>query len=56
LGSQVQKQQTLERIQSLLCDFLEEVKLNYVERLAQEDLEQVMAQARLLRQQALKKG
>lgn len=55
LGSQVQKQRTLERIQALLCDFLEEVKLNYVQRLAQEDVEQVMEQTRLLRQQALKR-
>ena len=34
LGATVQKQQTLERIQALLCDFLEEVKINYVKRLA----------------------
>lgn len=56
LRSQVQKQQTLERIQALLCDFLEEVKLNYVQRLAQEDVKQVMEQTRLLRQQAIKRG
>lgn len=54
LGSQVQKKQTLERIQALLCDFLEEVKLNYIKRLEGEDVEQIMEQTRHLRQQALK--
>lgn len=53
LGSQVQKKQTLEEIQALLRDLLEEVKLNYVKRLAQEDVEQVMEQTRQLRQKAL---
>lgn len=55
LGAQVQKQQTLERIQALLCDFLEEVKINYVKRLAQEDVEKVLEQTRHLRQQAIKR-
>lgn len=53
LGSEVQKKQTLEEIQALLLDLLEEVKLNYVQRLAREDVEQVMEEARQLRQQAL---
>ncbi len=53
LGSQVQKKQTLLEIQALLSNLLEEVKLNYVKRLAQEDLEQVMEQTRQLRQKAL---
>jgi len=53
LGSEVQKKQTLEEIQALLLDLLEEVKLNYVQRLAHEDVEQVMEEARQLRQQAL---
>ncbi len=56
LGAQVQKQQTLERIQVLLCDFLEEVKINYVKRLAQEDVEKVLEQTRHLRQQAINRG
>lgn len=51
-GAQMQKQQTRERIQALLSDFLEEVKLNYVKSLAQEDVEQIMEQTRLLRQQS----
>jgi hypothetical protein len=53
LGSQVQKKQTLAEIQTLLSDLLEEVKLNYIKRLAQEDVEQVMEQTRQLRQKAL---
>jgi len=51
--AQVQKEQTLAEIQVLLVDFLEEVKLNYVKRLAQEDVEQVIEQTRQLRQKAL---
>lgn len=53
LGAQAQKKQTLLEIQSLLCDLLEEVKLNYIKRLAQEDVEQIVEQTRQLRQQAL---
>ncbi|URD50037.1 hypothetical protein [Chroococcidiopsis sp. CCNUC1] len=45
----MQEKHTLERIQSLISDFLEEVKLNYVRRLAQEDVEQIMEQTRLLK-------
>jgi hypothetical protein len=50
LSTQMQEKHTLERIQSLLSDFLEEIKLNYVRRLAQEDVEQIMEQTRLLKQ------
>ncbi len=53
MGSQVQKKQTIEEIQTLLCDLLEEVKLNYVKQLAQEDVEQVIEQTRQLRRKAL---
>ena len=53
MGSQVQKKQTIEEIQTLLCDLLEEVKLNYVKQLAQEDVEQVIEQTRQLRHKAL---
>ena len=55
LGTQVQKKQTLLEIQTLLGDMLEEVKLNYVRRSQQEDVEQVMEQTRQLRQ-ALRLG
>ena len=34
-----------------MSDFLEEVKLNYVQRLSQEDIDQIMEQTRQLRTQ-----
>lgn len=53
LESQVQKRQTLLEIQTLLLDMLEEVKINYIKRLTQEDVEQIVEQTRQLRQKAL---
>lgn len=50
LGSEIQAKQTLEQIQSLLTDLLEEIKVNYVERLSEEDLEAVLEQTRAIRQ------
>ncbi|MBD6617626.1 hypothetical protein FNW02_17770 [Komarekiella sp. 'clone 1'] len=52
LGAEVQKKQVLSEIQSLLFDFLEEIKLNYVQRLSQEDIDQIIEQTRHLRTQA----
>ncbi|BAY09720.1 hypothetical protein [Calothrix sp. NIES-2098] len=49
LGTEIQKKQVLSEIQSLLFDFLEEVKLNYVQRLSQEDIDQIVEQTRQLR-------
>ncbi|EDX75729.1 hypothetical protein MC7420_6384 [Coleofasciculus chthonoplastes PCC 7420] len=49
-GSQIQTQKTLDEIQYLLNAFLEEVKVNYVERLSQEDLEDILDQTRAIRQ------
>ncbi|MEN9224636.1 MAG: hypothetical protein Q6M54_04105 [Thermostichus sp. DRC_bins_24] len=46
------QQHALEEIRSLLGDLLEEIKINYVERLSHEDLEDVMEQTRKLRQKA----
>jgi hypothetical protein len=51
LGTEIQKQQVISQIQSLLVDFLEEVKLNYVQRLSQEDIEQILEQTRQLKTQ-----
>lgn len=48
LLAEVQKKQTLEEIQALLSDMLEEVKLNYVQPWSQEDVEQVMNETRRL--------
>ncbi|MEQ8995236.1 MAG: hypothetical protein RID53_01885 [Coleofasciculus sp. B1-GNL1-01] len=49
-GSQIQTQKTLDEIQYLLNAFLEEFKVNYVERLSQEDLEDILDQTRAIRQ------
>ncbi|WP_414575689.1 hypothetical protein [Anabaena sp. CCY 9402-a] len=51
LGTEIQKQQVISQIQSLLVDFLEEVKLNYVQRLSQEDIDQILEQTRQLKTQ-----
>lgn len=50
LGSEIQAKQTLQKIQSLLTDLLEEVKINYVERLSEQDLEEILEQTRAIRQ------
>lgn len=49
LGTEIQTKQTLQKIQSLLIDLLEEIKVNYVERLSEEDLEAVLEQTRAIR-------
>ncbi|MGH1395751.1 MAG: hypothetical protein ACRAVC_17255, partial [Trichormus sp.] len=51
LGTEIQKQQVITQIQSLLVDFLEEVKLNYVQRLSQEDIDQILEQTQKLKTQ-----
>lgn len=51
LGTEMQKKHVLSEIQNLLIDFLEEVKLNYVQRLSQEDLWKVLEQTKQLRRQ-----
>lgn len=50
LGSELQKQQTWQEIQLLLCDFLEEFKINYIQRLSEEDFEKILEQAKQLQQ------
>jgi len=54
ITSEMQSEATLERIQYLLDALLEEVKVNYVERLTDEDVEDVLEQTRKLRQVASK--
>ncbi len=49
MGAEIQKKHVLSQIQSLLLDFLEEVKLNYVQNLSNEDIEQILEQTRQLR-------
>jgi len=48
-SSEIQAQQTLEQLQSLLVDLLEEIKINYVRRLSQQDVEELLEQTRQLR-------
>jgi len=50
LTDEMQGKQTIDRIQTLLLDLLEEVKVNYVERLSEEDVEELLEQTRRLRQ------
>jgi hypothetical protein len=52
IAHEAKNQHTLERIQTLLLDMLEEIKINYVERLSEEDVEAVLEQTRQLRQMA----
>ncbi|MBE9124480.1 hypothetical protein IQ269_27835 [Tychonema sp. LEGE 07199] len=48
LGAELQQQQTWQEIQLLLSDFLEEFKINYIQRLSDEDFEQILEQAKEL--------
>ncbi|ARV63226.1 hypothetical protein BZZ01_25430 [Nostocales cyanobacterium HT-58-2] len=52
LGTEMQKKHVLSEIQNLLVDFLEEIKLNYVQRLSQEDMWKVLEQTKQLRRQS----
>jgi len=52
LGAEIQQKRVISEIQSLLFDFLEEVKLNYVQRLSKEDIDEIVEQTRQLRTQA----
>ncbi|MEN9871741.1 MAG: hypothetical protein RLZZ171_2733 [Cyanobacteriota bacterium] len=50
VSSELQAQQSMTKIELLLVDLLEEIKINYVERLSQEDIEDILEQTRSLRQ------
>lgn len=52
LGNEMQQKHVTSEVQKLLCDFLEEVKLNYVQRFSPEDLEQILEQTRKMKAQA----
>ena len=47
--SEIQEKQSLKSIENLLIDLLEEIKVNYVARLSEEDVEQILEQTRSLR-------
>ena len=49
VSSELQAQQSMNKIELLLIDLLEEIKINYVERLSQEDIEDILEQTRSLR-------
>ncbi|MDE5111753.1 MAG: hypothetical protein O4753_10955, partial [Trichodesmium sp. St7_bin2_1] len=46
LRAELQEEQTLEELQSLISAFLEEVKINYVMAMSQEDVEKILEQTR----------
>ncbi len=50
MTSEIQAKASLEQMESLINDLLEEVKVNYIERLSQEDVEDILEQTRALRQ------
>ena len=48
MGSEIQAQESLKKIEFLLVALLEEIKVNYVKRLSAEDVEEILEQTRLL--------
>lgn len=52
LGSEVQARESINRLEYLLTALIEEVKINYVQRLSAEDVEEILDQTRRLRQVA----
>lgn len=50
LGEELQKEQGLEEIKTLLVDFLEEFKINYIQQVDESNFEQVLAQLQEQRQ------
>ena len=48
-SSELQAQQSMNKIELLIVDLLEEIKINYVERLSEEDIEDILEQTRRLR-------
>ena len=49
MGSEIQAQESIKEIESLLVAMLEEIKINYVKRLSDEDVEAILEQTRMLR-------
>ena len=49
MSNELQAQQSMNKIELLIIDLLEEIKINYVERLSQEDIEDILEQTRSLR-------
>ncbi|NES99772.1 MAG: hypothetical protein F6K61_04190 [Sphaerospermopsis sp. SIO1G1] len=53
LSSEVKQKHVTSELQDLLSDFLEEVKINYVQRLSQEDIDHIIEQTRQMRSKTL---
>ena len=49
-SKQIQTKESLQKIEALAIDLLEEIKINYVESLSQEDIEEILEQTRALHQ------
>ncbi|MCW6038819.1 hypothetical protein K4A83_21470 [Spirulina subsalsa FACHB-351] len=52
MSSEIQAQESMERMEYLLHALIEEIKVNYVQRLSEEDMEALLDQTRALRQAA----
>ncbi|WP_323257446.1 hypothetical protein [Spirulina sp. CCNP1310] len=52
MRNEIQAQQSIDRVEYLLIALIDEIKVNYVQRLSQEDVEDLMDQTRMLRQAA----
>lgn len=50
LTTELQKQRSLQELQSLATDLLEEIKVNYVRRLSDEDVEGILEETRQIKQ------
>ena len=48
INSEIKAKQSIQKIEYLLVALLEEVKVNYVENLSEEDIEQILEQKRVL--------
>jgi hypothetical protein len=49
LAAEIKQKQVMTEVQTLLNDFLEEVKINYIQRLSTEDIEKILEQTRKMR-------
>ena len=52
MAKELQSTHSFEQLESLLTALLEEIKVNYVQRLSHEDIEQILEQTRTLGQQS----
>ena len=50
MRSEIRAKESIEKVESLLSDLLEEIKINYVEHLSSEDIEEILEQTRAIRQ------